>query len=189
MAYAREMNPNVPSVVIDDEESAYQAVRFLIMKGHEQIGILAGNEDNMHTKFRLAGARRAAEEAGLKIDDSRVVFAGWNKDLGYAGYKKLAHQGITALFCMCDQLAGGVYTYLDEMGLEVRRDLAIIGYDDKYFAEFFTPGLTSMKLPLEKIGDISARLILEKINAIPSGIALKDNMFKVPCSITVRQSV
>ena len=175
--------------MIDDEDGGYRAVKYLLMKGHENIGILAGNEDNMHTQFRLRGARRAALESGIRIDDSLVVYAGWNKKLGYEGYKKLAHKGITALFCMSDQLAGGVYAYLDEHGLEVRRDLAIIGYDDKYFAEFFTPGLTSMKLPLEEIGEVSARLLLEKINDTPSKVGLIDNIVRVPCTMMIRESV
>ena len=182
MAYARELNPLVPSVVIDDEDGGYRAVKYLIMKGHEKIGILAGDEDNMHTK-------RAMREAGLILDDSCIVYAGWSKSLGYEGYKKLAHRGITALFCMSDQTAGGVYAYLDEQGLEVRRDLAIIGYDDKYFADFFTPGLTSMKLPLEEIGETSAKLLIEKIIAEPSGVKLSGNMVKVPCTMMVRESV
>lgn len=189
MAYARELSPNVPSVVIDDEDAAYRAVKYLIYKGHEKIGILAGNEDNMHTQFRLKGAKRAAMEAGLVIEKSCIVYAGWDKTRGYEGYKKLAHKGITALFTMSDQLAGGVYAYLDESGLEVSRDLAIIGFDDKYFAEFFTPGLTSMKLPLVEIGETSARLLLEKINGSPSMETLKDNMVKVPCTMMIRQSV
>ena len=156
MAYARELNPLVPSVVIDDEDG---------------------------------GAKRAMREAGLILDDSCIVYAGWSKSLGYEGYKKLAHRGITALFCMSDQTAGGVYAYLDEQGLEVRRDLAIIGYDDKYFADFFTPGLTSMKLPLEEIGETSAKLLIEKIIAEPSGVKLSGNMVKVPCTMMVRESV
>ncbi len=189
MAYARELNPDVPSVVIDDEDGGYRAVKYLIMKGHEKIGILAGNEDNMHTKFRLAGAKRAAREAGIIIDNSCIVYAGWNKELGYKGYSKLAHKGITALFAMNDQLAGGVYAYLDESGREVRRDLAIVGFDDKYFAEFFTPGLTSMKLPLAEIGETSGKLLLEKITGEPSGIKLDDNMVKLPCTMMIRESV
>ena len=189
MAYARELNPDVPSVAIDDVDGGYRAVKYLIMKGHEKIGILAGNEDNMHTKFRLEGARRAAREAGITIDDSCIVYAGWSKELGYKAYKKLAHKEITALFAMSDQLAGGVYAYLDETGLEVRRDLAIVGYDDKYFAEFFTPGLTSMKLPLEEIGEVSGKLLLEKITGELSGINLTDNMVKIPCTLMIRESV
>ena len=189
MAYARELNPLVPSVVIDDEDGGYKAVKYLIKKGHEKIGILAGNEDNMHTKFRLEGAKRAMKEAGLVPDDSCIIYAGWSKALGYEGYKKLAHREITALFCMSDQTAGGVYAYFDENGLEVRRDLAIIGYDDKYFAEFFTPGLTSMRLPLEEIGETSAKLLLEKITAEPAGVRLSGNMVKIPCTMVVRESV
>lgn len=189
MAYARELNPIVPSVVIDDEDGGYRAVKYLIMKGHEKIGILAGNEDNMHTKFRLAGAKRAAREAGIILEDSCIVYAGWNKNLGYEGYRKLAHKGITALFCMSDQLAGGVYAYLDEHGLEVRRDLAIVGYDDKYFAEFFTPGLTSMKLPLEEIGEVSAKILFERITGEAAGVKLEDNMAKVACTMMIRESV
>ena len=189
MAYARELNPKVPSVVIDDEDGGYRAVKYLILKGHEKIGILAGNEDNWHTRFRLEGARRAAREEGVTLDESCIVYAGWNKKLGFEGYKKLAHKDITGLFCMSDQLAGGVYAYLDENGLEVRRDLGIVGFDDKYFAEFFTPGLTSMRLPLEEIGEISARLLLEKITGEPARVSMNDNTVKVPCTLIIRESV
>ena len=65
MAYAYDQNPMVPAVLPDDETSAYQMTRYLIRKGHKKIALLAGREDNLHTRRRLKGYQNALFDAQI----------------------------------------------------------------------------------------------------------------------------
>ena len=163
MAYAYAANPRVPSVLIDDEQSAYEIVRYLIDKGHRKIAILGGIQDNIHTQKRLLGAQKALFEASIPFNPDSVRFVNWNREPAYEVSKDLLDTGATAVFCMTDRMAGGVYEYASEAGLVVGRDISIVGYDDQDLASYMIPQLTTMRLPLVEIGRISAELLFKQI--------------------------
>ncbi|MBQ7680334.1 MAG: LacI family DNA-binding transcriptional regulator, partial [Butyrivibrio sp.] len=80
MIYATEENASIPSIVLDDENAAYEAVSYLIDHGHRRIGVMAGREDNLHTVLRLKGARRAMEAHDLALEDELVMYADWSRE-------------------------------------------------------------------------------------------------------------
>lgn len=186
MAYAYAQNPMVPSVLIDDEMSAYQLVRYLIQKGHRNIGVIGGREDNMHTQRRLKGYQRALFESQILFNPRLVLYGEWRKETGYEGASKLLKENITAIFCMTDRIAGGVYRYLDEKGLRVGRDMAVVGFDNQELAEYLIPGLTTMALPLKEIGNASAKLLFKQME---KGEVEKNKEVLIPCSFVERCSV
>ena len=163
MAYAYASNPRIPSVLIDDEASAYQIVHYLIDKGHRKIAIVGGLQNNIHTQKRLLGAQKALFEAGIPFNPDWVRFVNWNREPAYEVAKELAETGATAIFCMTDRMAGGIYQYASEAGLVIGKDLSVVGYDDQDIAEFMIPQLTTMRLPLVEIGRISAELLFKQI--------------------------
>ncbi|MCR5399457.1 MAG: LacI family transcriptional regulator [Lachnospiraceae bacterium] len=191
MTYAYEQNPQVPSVVIDDELSAYTAMKYLLEKGHREIAIIGGRTDNLHTQLRLKGAVRALDEYGVTVPDDRLFYVKWNRDDGYKAAEELfgRDKKVTAVFCMTDRMAGGVYQYLYDNGRVVGGDCSVIGYDGQSISDYFIPGLTTMALPLDRIGDCAARLLMEKLEGIQSGIELKDNILAIPCEFVERESV
>ena len=189
MIYAFEQNPDVPSVVIDDELAAYEEVNYLLEKGHTDIGIIGGREDNMHTRLRLKGALKALLEHGIEQRADRVCYALWGKKEGYEAATILADKGITALFVMADRMAGGVYEYAKDHGIEIGKDLSIVGFDDQILADYLMPGLTTMALPLHPLGDAAAKLLISKLENIECEIKLQDNICKIPCTFKERGSV
>ncbi|MCR5398275.1 MAG: LacI family transcriptional regulator [Lachnospiraceae bacterium] len=190
MTYAHELNPEVPSVMVDDELSAYEAVRYLLDKGHKKVAIIGGREDNMHTELRLKGAERALNEAGIEVDKNRLIYANWNRQEGYKAACKLFSGGdFDSIFCMTDRMAGGVYQYMHEHGIVPGRDYSVIGYDGQDLSGYLVPGLTTMALPLERIGEVASALLIEKLEGVESGIELDDNVVRVPCTFIERGSV
>lgn len=190
MAYAYAQNPKVPSVVIDDENSAYEIIKHLISKNHRKIGVIGGRADNMHTQRRLLGYQRALFEAGILFNPAIVHYACWDKESGYEAAKLLLDEDITAVFCMSDRMAGGVYRALSERGKQAGKDMAVAGFDDQDIAEFFIPGLTTMKLPLQEIGHTSARLLMEKVEAgEESASECGQKEIRIPCTFVERGSV
>ncbi|MBR4769133.1 MAG: LacI family DNA-binding transcriptional regulator [Lachnospiraceae bacterium] len=188
MAYAMEVNPAIPTVLPDDVMSAYLAVKQLIENGHRSIGIIAGYKNNQHSIWRISGIQKAFDEAGLTLEPEHLIYAGWEREEGYEAMEKLsAQKDITAVFCMSDRLAGGVYEYLDECGLRVGKDLSVIGFDGQQLSEFLTPPLSTMELPLGRIGEEAASICIDEIENGPSGDSAQT--VKFPCSFLSRESV
>lgn len=187
MSYAYEKSGTIPSVVLDDERGGYEITQYLISMGHQKIGVIAGKEDNIHTQKRLLGYQRALYEEKLFFNPDVVCYGKWERESGYQMTGKLLEAGVSAIFCMADRMAGGVYDYLEEHGLRAGRDLAVVGFDNQDMAEYFSPPLTTMKLPLREIGKKAAEILLTELEGETCRETQKE--IKIPCSLIVRDSV
>jgi DNA-binding LacI/PurR family transcriptional regulator len=86
-------------------------------------------------------------------------------EMGYHGALKLLRQSphVTAIFALTDAIAVGVLRAASELGLQVPRDLSVIGFDDMALASHVTPRLTTIAQPVEKIGQTATELLLAQI--------------------------
>ncbi len=191
MAYAYSGSPNMPSVVIDDEQGSYEMVKYLISMGHRKIGVIGGRADNIHTQKRLLGYQKALFEEQILFNPHWVAYGDWERQSGYHMTKSLINAGVTAIFCLADRMAGGVYDYLDEVGMKVGKDISVSGFDNQDIAEYFKPALTTMDLPLEEIGHTAARLLIDRIGEEENESQTIKNVIEknMPCSLVVRDSV
>ena len=186
MAYAYADNKNVPSVAIDDNASAYEMICYLLSKGHRKIGVIGGKENNIHTQQRILGYQKALFENEILYNPTLVRYADWNKKSAYQEARELLKTDVTAIFCMSDRQAGGVYRCLDEMGLRAGKDIAVAGFDDQDIAEYLVPGLTTMALPLREIGNMSAGFLLKQMDDTEEKMPEK---VLIPCTFMERESV
>lgn len=186
MTYAFSKNPDIPSVVIDDQKSAYEIVQYLISKGHTKIGVIGGRKNNIHTQQRLLGYQKALFENEILYNPNWIRYAEWEKEGALREARELFKTDVTAVFCMADRMAGGAYACLDEMGLRVGVDIAVAGFDNQNIADFFLPGLTTMALPLKEIGDTAANILFRKIQY---GEESAEKQIWIPCKFIERQSV
>lgn len=187
MAYAYYNTDEVPSLVLDDEQGAYEMVKYLISMGHRKIGFVGGLKDNIHVQKRLQGIQKALSEANIPFDPSRVCFGGWNREVGYREAPKVISQGVTAVFCMTDRIAGGIYDYMEELHLSVGKDISVAGFDNQDMAAYFKPALTTVDLPLRKMGQRSAELLIDRLEA--DGEQSVKGVIKIPCRLIIRDSV
>lgn len=187
IAYARSENNRFPSIILDDEKGGYEMMKYLMSRGHKKIGIIAGVADNMHTQERLVGCQRALFEEKISYNPMCTYYGDWERGSGYQGAKKLYSEGVTAIWCMNDLMAGGAYDFAHEKGLVIGEDLSIAGYDNRQVAEYFYPGLTTNELPLQEIGYRSAEMLI----SILAGERDKADTqpIQVPCKMIVRESV
>lgn len=144
------------SVVPDEVRGGYEATRLLLAKGHRRIGYLNVTEDIPAASGRLAGYRRALEEAGIGFESELVRHGTGGRTLSaYAvasGWLREPDRP-TALFCFNDRMAMGVYDAARELSLSIPRDLALVGFDNQRdVADVLHPGLTSMQLPHYEMG-------------------------------------
>lgn len=190
MAYASDSNPEIPSVGIDDQAAAYEIVNYLISKGHRKIGVIGGRVDNIHTQQRLLGYQKALFEHQILYNPAWIRYAAWDADSAYLEVQEILKTEVTAVFCMSDRMAGGLYRYLNEKGKRAGVDLAVAGFDDQEIAGFFLPGLTTMALPLIEIGHVSARMLLEQIESGEKQVHDdKAEKILMPCAFIERESV
>jgi LacI family transcriptional regulator len=153
------------SVVPDDRYGARIAVRHLIELGHRRIAIINGLEGWDAATNRLAGYQEELAAWGIAFDPALVKPGDWQVQSGYSATQQLlaVRERPTAVFAANDLMALGVIYAAQEAGLKVPGDIAIVGYDDRDFAGFVRPALTTVRMPCEKMGQIAAESLLSLI--------------------------
>lgn len=158
-------DPAHASVGVDHVSGGRQAVAHLLDRGHRRILFLAGTPELQQTRHRLRGAVEAVTAAGLepgevlKVVNLAVLTS---NDAQQALVEALDSGGPapTAVFAMNDVVALGVMRELRRRGLSIPHDMAVVGYDDLYFAaELMTP-LSSVRQPMRQLGWAAADLLL-----------------------------
>lgn len=191
MAYAYPDLPGIPSVTIDEEKSGYDMVKYLLSMGHQRIGFIGGRANNIHTQKRLYGAQRAMFESHVPYNPEWVRYGDWFRHSGYEEAGPLVQAGVTAIFCMADHMAGGIYDYLEEKGLRAGEDISVTGFDNQDLSEYCRPALTTMDLPLTEIGNRASLLLLERLKERETGTEPQKaaENISIPCTLVERKSV
>lgn len=150
------------SVCIDNAAAAAEAVRHLIELGHRRIAHLTGPADNILTGARRSGYRRALAEAGLPHDPALEFPGSFALQGGQAGFARFTETADrpTAIFCSNDESAMGFVAAAHRAGLQVPRDVSVVGFDDIHFAQSFIPALTTIRQPHVEMGARAMQLLL-----------------------------
>lgn len=163
MAYGYSKSEEYPSVAVDDKNGAYILIRYLTGKGHQSIGVITGKEESIHTHDRLKGYQKALYDEKIFFDPDIVVQGDWNRESGYRNTDYLLSKGVTAIFCMNDIMAGGVYDRLEERGLLPGKDISVVGFDNRDLSNYYRPPLTTIALPLSSIGYTACKVVIDMI--------------------------
>jgi LacI family transcriptional regulator len=167
-------DPGVSSVDVDNVGAAKKLVRYLIQQGHRRIAILCGNQQSRSAAQRFQGYRLALEEQGIPFIPSLALSGQYAPASGYENALELARRPDecrpTALFCSNDEIALGAYRALEESGLRIPEDVSVVGFDDIASAADYRPPLTTVRQPLEQLGERATRLLLGQIEeGVPRG--------------------
>lgn len=152
----------LPSVTINNEQAAKEAVEFLLNRGHHRVGIITGKmKDPMMGQARLKGYRRAMEEKGLQIEEELIVEGGYRYKSGYEGAKRLMAlpNPPKAVFVCSDEMAIGASRAILEDGLKIPEDVAIMGFDNVDISGKVFPSLSTIGQPMYEMGAIAMRLL------------------------------
>ncbi|MDH7485874.1 MAG: LacI family DNA-binding transcriptional regulator [Anaerolineae bacterium] len=153
-------------VDVDNVDGGRQATECLIELGHRQIGMITGPAGWKSVNDRSEGYRLALERAGIPFDASFIEYGDWSYQSGYEAMRRLLQKAppITALFAQNDRMAIGAMRALSEAGRRIPDDMAVIGYDDIPAAAYCHPSLTTIRQPMQQVGEIATRLLIELIN-------------------------
>lgn len=188
VVYAYSKSPRFTSVVIDDEKGGYDMTRYLISMGHRKIGVIAGAANNMHTQKRSLGYQKALFEDQILYNPDWIRFGDWSRQSGYQECGQLIKEGVTAIFCMNDDMAAGVFDYLYEHDMKAGEDISIAGYDNMEVSGYLKPALTTNEIPFAEIGRKSAEIMIDSLAEDYEGSRATE-VVKIPCQIIERNSV
>lgn len=158
------------SVLPDEEHGGRDAVRLLVEAGFRDGVALLGQSDTTEVGlFRSETVSRRVHGIRAEMKRRRLHFVSeescwnWEPDEGYRLARKMlkGNPSIRALLCMNDRLAFGAYQALSELGLKVPQDVSIVSFDNDEIATYLRPGLTTIGLPHDDMGQLAVRLLLE----------------------------
>ncbi|MFG6147702.1 LacI family DNA-binding transcriptional regulator [Halobacillus sp. B23F22_1] len=179
---------NAPIVRLDQSKAAYIGTKHLIDKGHTKIGYCTGGlfAEDGKDKDRNNGYQHALSEAGLSIHTNWIFINKHTIDDGRKVMKQLLEMADrpTAIFTGSDEIAAGVIMEAKENGVRVPEDLAVMGFDDQPVAEMLEPKLTTIRQPVDELGEKSVAQLIAAMNSketVPENIEL-------PVELLVRKS-
>lgn len=178
---------DIPSVDIDDEQAAYEAVKYLLESGHHQIGMVSFPlGDSISGMPRCAGYKKALQEFGIMSDEADIEFAVHRFEHAYDAAERLLSRSreYTAIFAASDEFAMGVISYLRDHGKSVPGDISVIGFDNIRMAQMFIPKLTTIDQPTYDIGYRS----VQKLHELITTGKVAELREKLPHQLIVRES-
>lgn len=176
-----------PSVNINYQEAAYDAVKFLIKNGHTKIGMLTGSlEDPVNGYQKYSGFRKAIEEAKIPFNEEYVVIGDYTYDSGIEAMENFLSlsERPTAIFAGTDEMALGIIHGAQDRGVHVPNDIEVIGFDNTRLAAMVRPTLTTVVQPMYDIGAVSMRLLTKYMKKEE----VTDEVVVLPHRIEFRQS-
>lgn len=164
---------SVTNILLDNHRAGWLALEHLVKLGHKKIAIFKGHPESADTEDRWRGIHDAATRLGITIDPDLTLQLQRQPFLpgppvpeeGYMYAQKLLarKKKFTALFAFNDISAIGAMSAFRDAGLHVPEDVSIIGFDDIQAAAFMNPPLTTVRQPLEDMGNLAAKTLLHRI--------------------------
>jgi LacI family transcriptional regulator len=160
----------LPSVGFDNHAVAVTLTDHLLALGHRSIGVISGHTvHNDRARARIAGVRHAMAQQGLKLASACITEQSFSLSGGRLGLQKLMalKNRPTAILCGNDLLAVGALLQAQRMGLSVPKDLSICGIDNNEFSSEINPRLTTVSLPTQALGRVTADQLMMALSGEP----------------------
>jgi LacI family transcriptional regulator len=177
----------VDQLLVDNHEGGYLAGTYLIDHGHRKLACVVGPSDLTPSAGRIAGFRRAIEEAGVDLPPEAIVRGNGHHDGGSRAVEELLRRGteFTAIFAFNDEMAIGVIGTLQRAGKRVPQDVSVLGFDDIPYANAIYPALTTVAQPITEMARSGISMLLDRIRQ-PGG---KPRREVLPTRLIERESV
>jgi len=134
---------------------------------HRRIAMIAGPETVSTTRDRVSGFEEAC--SGADLDEAVVRYGDFSSQMSFETVLELMSRPSppTAIFASSNQLVTGALRACSELGLEIPRDVSLIGFDDAEWYSLCNPPITTYALPLEQMGMMAAQLLLSRMTSVP----------------------
>jgi DNA-binding LacI/PurR family transcriptional regulator len=179
----------VTNVVLDQRRAAELALRHLYQLGHRRIAFMRGGSHSSDADERWGCQMAVARELKLEVPPELTVqieLRVSTPELGFGPTNELIHRGteFTALVCYNDVAAFGAIRALVDHGLRAPEDVSVVGFDDIQGAAYHNPSLTTIRQPLNQMGVVAARTLLQRIR----GQAVFPDTMPIMPELVIRES-
>lgn len=156
--------PGFSAVSIDDLAAAREMTRYLLSLGHRRIAFMLGHPEETGSAQRFLGYLQAMAEAGIKIAPDLVAQGFFTYRSGLeAGALLLDSVRPTAIFAANDEMAAAAMAVAHRKGLDVPKDITIVGFDDTPLATMISPHLTTIRRPVSEMAARAVELLVEGV--------------------------
>ncbi len=162
----RMLDLDVDTVIVTNFSGAYEAVCHLIQEGHHRIGCIGGILEATTGRERYEAYKKALDDHGIGLDEDLMTVGDSRQDSGY----RLALQLLglkeppTALFTVNNRMTLGALAAIQERGLRIPQDIAVVGFDDMPWAALLDPPLTVVAQPTYDLGQIAAEMLIARVS-------------------------
>lgn len=177
--------PTTPfrTVAVRNAEAAAELADQLIALGYGSMAVLAGPENLLTARDRVEGFTARCAERGVEIPDRKIVHGEFTRDGGFVAAAELHRRELAdtdLVFAVNDVMAVGAMAYFRTAGLHLGRDLGIAGFDDIETLRDVSPALTTVALPLQKMGQLAVTLALtenpsELITPVDGSVIIRES--------------
>ncbi len=169
-------NADQTFVGFDNYAAAYDATNRVIAQGHKRIAIVAGQcAHNDRARARRDAMIAAISDAGAEL--TSVTEAPYRIEAGRQACVDLLDAKPTAIICGNDVLAAGAMVGARDAGLDVPREISVIGFDDIGIASVVTPPMTTVRVPQIEMGRTAAKTLLDMVTGKPVQSTKLDTQF------------
>jgi LacI family transcriptional regulator len=172
------------SVGVENRSGARLAVEHLIDHGYKQIVCIAANSHLLTIKERIAGYKESMHQANLHVVKELNLSAPSSASSALTQLFTSRNRP-DAIFTANNASTIWVIAALRDMGLQMGQDLGLVGFDDVDFFTLITPSVTAVRQPASELGNVSTRLLLQRINGEFKTSSVRTVL---PVTLTIRES-
>ena len=175
----------IDTILPENAVGAQALARALVPQGHRRFAVLAGPRDLLTARDRLDGFRAGLADWSVSLAETDIVHGAFTRDGGYEAMSTILASDDPlpdCVFAVNDVMAVGALARLRAAGISVPGDVGLAGFDDISTLRDVYPPLTTVRLPLTRMGELAASLILTDL---PPG---KPRVIPVPGEVILRES-
>jgi LacI family transcriptional regulator len=187
VSIGRHPDKQVHYVDCDNVGGARMATEHLIRLGHRRIATITGRLEMTAGQDRLEGYRQALFTHGIPVKEELIAQGDFTETSGLIAMQRLLRASPTAVFAAGDMMAVGAWKTLCAVGMDIPRDVALVGFDDVSIASVIEPALTTVRQPIERMGAMAADLL---VSLLQGALEEKTPPHKIilPTELVVRSS-
>ena len=173
---------NSVSLNVNDYNASYEAVKYLIDKGHRKIAMITGDMvDRTSGQLRYDGYLAALSDNSIDVNLNFVKQGNYTYDIGYECMKELLSRKIipSAVFAACDEMAIGAQSAAMDLGYLVPEDISIVGFDNIELSKMIRPSLTTVGQSANLIGRLAIKSIINSNGNNKNYLKMDDKVFTI----------
>lgn len=165
VVYGRDEELDINYIDADNHNGTKKIINYLLSLGHKRIGMITGSTTLICGRDRISGYIEALEDNNILLEKRLIFYGNWKAESGVRAFDYFfaLKEPPTAIFAANDHMALGIMRAAEVNGLKIPRDLSVVGYNDISYSAYLNPPLTTMKQPLERIGELAVDLLVKTI--------------------------